>query len=178
MKGATERHRQKLSEVQSGERASIYRKRSEIVRAKDIKGGLSSASWFLSGEVKSVISCQATPGSVLAEMIRKEVGTNKDGARNLVMEEGGVPLASGLKVLDPRKTEGCQFGDPNCWVEGDRCSSSCCVYYITCNTCKETLDPEIKEMPAKPGGNKSDHNIGMSAVTLHNRQKTQRAASC
>ena len=90
-----------LSEVQSGERASIYRKRC-------------SASWFLSGEVKSVISCQATPGSVLADMIRKEVGTNKDGTRNLVMEEGGVPLTSRLKVLDPRKTEGCQFGDPNC----------------------------------------------------------------
>ena len=48
------------------------------------------------------------------------------------------------------------------------------MYYITCNTCKETLDPEIKEIPAKPGGIKSDHYIGMSAVTLHNRQKTHR----
>ena len=49
-----------------------------------------------------------------------------------------------------------------------------CVYCVTCNTCKETLDPEIREAPSKPGGVKSNHYIGMCAVSLHNRHKTHR----
>ena len=174
IKGATARHRQMMEEVHSGERESIYRRRAQIMEAKDLKGGLSAASWFLGGDVRAVLSCQATPGSVLADKIRKEVGTNKDGTRNLVMEEGGLPLTSGLKVLDPRKTEGCQFGDPECWVQGDKCSSMGCVYCVTCNTCKETLDPEVREAPSNAGGVKSNHYIGMCAVSLHNRHKTHR----
>ena len=74
--------------------------------AKDLKGGLSAASWFLGGDVRAVLSCQATPGSVLADKIRKEVGTNKNGTRNLVMEEGGLPLTSGSeKKLGPIRME-------------------------------------------------------------------------
>ena len=60
------------------------------------------------------------------------------------------------------------------WVQGDKCSSMGCVYCVTCNTCKETLDPEVREVPAKPGGVKSSHYIGMCAVSLHNRHKTHR----
>ena len=48
------------------------------------------------------------------------------------------------------------------------------VYCITCNTCKETLDPEVKEIPGIPGGVKSSHYVGMAAVSLHNRQLTHR----
>ena len=97
------------AKVERGERESLYRKRDQIIQAKDTKGGLSAASWFLGGDVKSVITCQATPGSRLADMIRKEVGMSPDGSRNLVMEEGGIPLTMGLKKTDPRETQGCQF---------------------------------------------------------------------
>ena len=103
-------------EVENGERDSLYRKRDQIAQAKDLKEGLSAASWFLGGDVKSVITCQATLGSKLVEKVRKEVGVSPDGSRNIVMEEGGVPLTMGLKRTDPRETEGCQFGDTNCWV--------------------------------------------------------------
>ena len=100
--------------------------------------------------------------------------TNKDGTKNLVTEEGGKPVTLGLKVSDPRKTEGCQFGDPECWVLGNKCSTMGCTYCVTCDTCKEVLDPEIKEIVSKPGGVKSSNYIGMCAVTLHNRHKTHR----
>ena len=92
IRGAVQRHREMKREVQNGERDSLYRRREQIVQSKDIKGGLCAASWFLGKDVKSVITCQATPGSKLAEKIRKEVGLSSDGSRSLVMEEGGIPL--------------------------------------------------------------------------------------
>ena len=49
-----------------------------------------------------------------------------------------------------------------------------CVYFVTCDTCKEVLDPEVRKMVAKPGGVKSSQYIGMCATSLHNRQKTHR----
>ena len=174
IKGATQRHNQMKTEVEQGERESLYRRRRQIVEAKDLKGGLSAASWFLGNDVKAVLSCQATPGSVLADKIRKAVGVNQDGTRNLVTEEGGQPVTLGLKVTDPRKTEGCQFGDPECWVKGDKCSTMGCTYCVTCDTCKQVLDPEVKEVLSKPGGVKSSHYIGICAVSLHNRHKTHR----
>ena len=82
------------------------------------------------------------------------------------MEEGGVPLTLGLKKSDPCETPGCQFGDKNCWVAGSKCATMGSVYCITCNSCKQVLDPEIKEVPAIPGGVKSAHYIGMSATSL------------
>ena len=133
IKGAVQRHRQMLLEVQNGERESMYRKREQIVQCKDLKGGLCAASWFLNKEINGVITCQATPGSKLADTIRKEIGTSPDGSKRLVMEEGGVPLTLGLKKTDPRPTEGCQFGDSNCWVEGNKCSTMNSIYCITCN---------------------------------------------
>ena len=48
-----------------------------------------------------------------------------------------------------------------------------CVYCVTCNTYKETLDPEVREVASKSGV-KTSHYIGMSAFSLHNRQKTHR----
>ena len=152
----------------------MYRRRDQIVQAKDLKGGLCAASWFLGKDVKSVITCQATPGSKLAEKIRKEIGESPDGSCSIVMEEGGVPLTLGLKKTDPCPTDGCQFGDRECWVEGNKCSSMGSIYCITCNTCKQVLDPEIREVPSISGGIKSAHYIGMSATSLHNRHKSHR----
>ena len=57
IKGVVLGHREMLEEIVKGERTSLYRDRKEIERAKDLKGGLSAASWFLGGQVKSTISC-------------------------------------------------------------------------------------------------------------------------
>ena len=69
---------------------------------------------------------------------------------------------------------GCPFGDKNCWVAGNKCATMRSIYCVTCNSCKQVLDPEIKEIPAIPGGVKSAHYIGMSATSLHNRHKSHR----
>ena len=47
-------------------------------------------------------------------------------------------------------------------------------FCVTCDICKELLDPEVKENGSKPGVVKSSHYIGMCAVTLHKRHKTHR----
>ena len=60
--------------------------------------------------------CQVTLARVLADRIRKAMGVNNDGSRYLVTEEEGQPVIIGLKVTEPRKTEGCQFRDIDCWV--------------------------------------------------------------
>ena len=89
-----------------------------------------------------------------------------DGSRYLVTKEGGIHVTIGLKTIDPRQTEGCQFGDSECWVEGNKCGSMNCMYCVTCNACKEELDPETQEMSSIPGGVKSSHYFGMCAVSL------------
>ena len=59
------------TEVETGVRESMFRTRNQIASAKDLKGGISAATWFLGKEVEATITCQATPGSILAEMLRE-----------------------------------------------------------------------------------------------------------
>ena len=65
----------------------MYRTRNQIATAKDLKGGISAAIWFLSREVESTITCQATPGSILAGMIRDKIGSTESGGRRIVPEK-------------------------------------------------------------------------------------------
>ena len=44
IKGGVQRHRQMLTEVQNGERESLYRRKDHIVQCNDLKGGLFAAS--------------------------------------------------------------------------------------------------------------------------------------
>ena len=152
----------------------IFRVREQIQEAKDAKGGLSAASWFLGGQVKATISCQATPGGVLAERIKKAIGTAKDGQTRLVLEDGGAPITLGLKKKDPFEKKECKFGDPQCWIKDGKCHKMSCIYNITCNTCQEEVDPEIRQSHQEPGGTKTSHYIGMTATSLHNRHKSHR----
>ena len=69
VKGAKYCHSEMQEEVKSGIRMSMYRTRDEILEAKDLKGGICSSTWLLEGEVESVITCQVTPGEILAYRI-------------------------------------------------------------------------------------------------------------
>ena len=69
IKGGISRHEEMQKEVDTGSRDSLYRTRDQIQSAKDIKGGIASSTWFLGGEVESVITCQVTPGGKLAEAL-------------------------------------------------------------------------------------------------------------
>ena len=83
VKGEINRHNQMKEEVTNGERDSMYQDTNNIMKSKDIKGGLSAASWFLDGDVRAVILCQATPGSRLTDMIQKKIGQATDCSRYL-----------------------------------------------------------------------------------------------
>ena len=52
----------------------------------------------------------------------------------------------------------------------------CCLYNVVCNTCQDTIDPEIRQEHTKPGGTKGSHYIGMTSTSLHNMQKDHREA--
>ena len=89
------------SEISSGLRSSRFRTGKEIKKAKILKGGLSSATWFLTKDVCSTISCQATPGSKLATMLQdSQSKSSTHGKRKVVLEEGGHPISLGLKKRD------------------------------------------------------------------------------
>ena len=110
----------------------------------------------------------------MAEALRKAIGTTNDGQTRLVLEDGGAPITLGLKKKDPFETNACKFGDPQCWIKDGKCHKMSCIYNITCNTCQEEVDPEIRQSHQEPGGTKTSHYIGMTATSLHNRHKSHR----
>jgi len=144
IKGSVHRHSQMVEEVETGIRVNLYRTRSEILSAKEVKGGQSASTWSLGGNVSSTLMCQATPGGTLASMLRQKLGQTPDGNTRLVMEEAGVPVSMGLKRNNPIKAEGWRFDDGECMVDtkGD-CSNLRSRYMIRCQKCsKVPMDPK------------------------------------
>ena len=94
-----------MTEVDSVERVSMFRSRKDILEEKDLKSGFSSATWFLSGNVWCVVSCQANPEGKLVEMLRTSIGTTTKGDKRVVVKEGGIPVTLGLKVTDSYKKD-------------------------------------------------------------------------
>ena len=60
IKGALERAETINKEVEAGSRQSRFRTGEEIRNSKIEKSGLTPATWFLSKDVSSTVSCQAT----------------------------------------------------------------------------------------------------------------------
>ena len=84
--------------VNNGEIVSINRTKSEIQRNRIQKGGFTSSSWYLKGKTYQVISCQPSPGGILARELTESLKNNPD-RRILVTEDGGIPVS--LKKADP-----------------------------------------------------------------------------
>ena len=104
---ASKLHKQ-VHYIIKGERQSLYRDRDQIQNAKEIKGGISVANWFLKGQMKSTVSCQATPNGSLADQIRKAIGQTRDGQQNIILGDGGVPVPLSLKQKDPFLDNSCK----------------------------------------------------------------------
>ena len=76
-----------------------------------------------------------------------------------VIEDGGKPVFSGLRVNDPLRPKGCIFGDQNCIVNPKYpCDVTGAVYRIDCNTCKQHILEDSTE-----------RYIGMTCSTVHSR---------
>ena len=132
------RYREMRRKVEGGEIPSLNRKKEEILRMKIEKGGLTAGSWYLNGDIHKVITCQATPGVILAKSLKKNLNDNQSGKRILVTEDGGQPAVTALKKTDPFRDETCRFKDPSCIVEkGKDCALMGCIYYSRGNIGKE-----------------------------------------
>ena len=66
-----ERWKEMKKKVDNCEIESANRSKSDIVRMKVDNGGLIASSWFMKGKTHNVISCQLTPGGVLARKLSK-----------------------------------------------------------------------------------------------------------
>ena len=107
-------------EVQAETRKSLFRTGREIKETKQIKGGLTSATWCLYSTVGSTVSCQATSGSKLATQLSEEVRRNPGGDRRLILEERGHLIHLEHKLKNPFSTQGCKYNDPDCLVRPNK----------------------------------------------------------
>ena len=64
------RFREMKRKVETGEIVSLNRGKADIKEKKIAKGGLTAGTWYLRNSTYKVISCQPTPGGVLASKIK------------------------------------------------------------------------------------------------------------
>ena len=79
-----------------------YRDRDQIKNQKQESQLHYPNTWFLRGQHTSVLSVQATPGSLPANTLRKSLRGYKapDGGVTLVTEKGGKSIMDGLRKPD------------------------------------------------------------------------------
>ena len=88
-----------------------------------------------------------------------------------MVEERGALATAALRKSDPFRTSQCRFRDPTCIVEKAKdCASMACIYEVTCATCQEPIDQDLKET-RDPGGQAKYNYIGMTMCSIHSRMK-------
>ena len=60
------------------------------------------------------------------------------------------------------------------WRPDKYCSNMSKIYVIRCLTCRQTLDPTVREKPDLPGGVRTAYYLGMTACSIHNRMLSHR----
>ena len=94
-------------QVEEGTIPSLNRSKDEILVSKEAKGGNKTATWYLRGQTSKVTKCQPTPGSILANRLKKALNPEGSKERVQVIQEGGLPISSGLKINDPFRPKAC-----------------------------------------------------------------------
>ena len=76
-----------------------------------------------------------------------------------------------LRRTDPFLKDQCRYGDNTCIVEkGKDRGKRGIIYEVTCNACREPIDPQnqVKES-RKPGGQPRPNYVGMTRTSAHCR---------
>ena len=120
IRGAIQRVEEMKRKVREGEIESLNRSKSEILRAKESKGGVTAATWYLKGSTVSVTKCQPTPGGELATRLKKTLNPKDSKEKIQVVEEGGLPISVGLRTNDPFRPQSCRYEDNKCMVESGK----------------------------------------------------------
>ena len=169
IKGVIQRYQELEEMVRRGE-TDFYRTREKIDQQKQAKGGGNRATWFLKGNTTTTLLTSSTPGSRLKRELQDTLKDTQapDGGLTMVLEDGGIPIYSGLR-RDPFKTQGCQYGqDRECIVEGKQdCSKMGVTYTVECNEC-------IKPSPTRrssviAGRRRASKYIGNTGRSCHAR---------
>ena len=157
--------------VNEGEIESLNRTRAEILKQNMKKGGHTASSWYLKGNIDSVITVQPTPGGILARKVKENINNDPKKKRILVTEDGGLPVIVSLRKTDPFKEKGCRFKDKDCIVEEEKdCAKQSIIYEITCNKCN--LESNHDTPPTRrPSDCKVFNYIGMTRTSAHWRMK-------
>ena len=66
IKGAIQRHREMMREIEDGKRSSLFRDKNEIMEAKKARM-IWLNTWFLKGDTKGTVSCPTTLGGKLRD---------------------------------------------------------------------------------------------------------------
>ena len=121
-------------EIKNGVRQSLFRNTNQILDSKRTKQVWANI-WYLTGDTYGTVSCPVNSGSMLKKIINHKV--NNDGMDKLpIIEDGGKPILTGIKVKDV----GCIFGDTDCMVDPKTpCDKTRAVYKITYNSYSEFL---------------------------------------
>ena len=70
------------AEITNGDRKSLFRNKQQIIDNKVAKKDWSN-TWYLKGEVSSMISCPITPGSILTRSLKKVINIRDQGQRSI-----------------------------------------------------------------------------------------------
>ena len=138
--GVVKRYKDLFDTVRSGSRL-LYRSKQMMREAKLAKGGISSASWHLRGEVKQTVNIPITPGAELANNLKTRISNmiGPDQGKTLVIEKGGNNLLGGIYKSDPFKKDGCRWNE-ECIVDSNTdFMDSNIVYKISCKQCSTNI---------------------------------------
>ena len=150
LKGILDRKAQMDAQFESG--TPRYRNKDEIAIAKSNKKGKYNNTWFLRGNITTIMKVQATSWGLLGQGVREKVRgiLGPDGGETKVIEMAGAGIQAGIYKPDPFLSNGCHFEtvcpiDPkgNCW-------DSRVIYALECAVCPATY-------------------VGTTAHTLHKR---------
>ena len=134
--GVIQRSKALLNELKQNGKP-LHRNRNEIVECKRGKTGQFVNTWFLRGDMTSVIKVQGTPNSLLAQNVYQNVKShrNPNGGTIKVVEKGGKLIGSGMQKHINENVP-CSFSDPMCTVSGKvKCDTARIVYELTCMSC-------------------------------------------
>ena len=150
IRGSVMRQEELKKMVKEGSVKSLNRTKEEILRSKVEKGGLTVSNWYMKDMTTATMSCQPTPGGVLARRLKEVINRHTKTRRVLITEDGGLPITSSLRRTDPFKKSECRFKDPTCMVETNKdCAKTGVLYEITCKTCNMKVHDPLKSRAAE-----------------------------
>ena len=129
IRGAIMRYEELKKMAKEGKISSVNRNKDEILKIKLEKGGLTASNWYMKGMTRSTISCQPTPGGMLARKLKEILNSSTKTRRLLVTEDGGLPVTSSLRRTDPFRRLECRHKDPTCMVDPNKDRAKCSVIY-------------------------------------------------